>query len=71
MQEDIYQRDEQKDLKARKRNIFMMILLIVLFLIGILSRWDFVKDEVSSSVDRYINPQSTVTDSTENNNNNK
>lgn len=47
--------------KQSRTTIFIMILLVVMFITGIIIRWDYIAKEVSSSVDHYIhffNPDS-------------
>lgn len=39
----------------------IMFLLIIMFIVGITLRWDYIKEEIGSSVDRYVqmfNPDS-------------
>lgn len=52
--------DTEAEAKIRKRNIKMMVILIILFLIGILTRWDYITSEID--IDRYINPNKSITD---------
>lgn len=62
MQEDKeLERDPIKDEKMRKRNVYLLIALIVVFLIGILMRWEFVSTGVSDGVNRYFSPDTTDT----------
>ncbi len=56
--------DREKDEKNRKLNIKISIILIVLFLIGIIIRWDYITKEIKGSIDRYINPEIEQIDST-------
>lgn len=62
MTDNRMERNLEQDAKARKKNIYVMIILIVLFLIGILTRWDYVSNEIKEDVSRYINPGKTVVD---------
>ncbi len=41
--------------KYQKRNVVAMGILILLFIIGIIIRWDFVSSEVTSSIDALFN----------------
>ena len=44
----------EEDRKRKKQNIVLMILLAVMLVIGIVSRWRYVVQEVRESVEHYI-----------------
>lgn len=47
--------------RESRQNIIVMLLLVIMFIIGITVRWDYIKKELSGSVDRYVqvfNPDS-------------
>ena len=45
---------DEREKKASKRNIIIMVVLAVMFIIGIVTRWEYTKKEVVSSVKNYI-----------------
>ncbi len=40
--------------KASKRNIIVMVVLAIMFIIGIVTRWEYTKNEVVTSVKNFI-----------------
>lgn len=48
--------NNKQDNKARNKNIYMMLIIIILFTIGILIRWNYVTSEIKESINKYINP---------------
>ncbi len=40
--------------KEQKNNVILMIILIILFLIGIITRWGYIKTEISDSVNHFF-----------------
>ena len=40
--------------KESRNNIVVMIILMFLFIVGIATRWDYIKTEVGDSVNRYV-----------------
>lgn len=47
--------------RESRQNIIVMLLLVIMFIIGIAVRWDYIKKEMGGSVDRYVqifNPDS-------------
>ena len=61
-----YKVDEGQDTKARKNNIIMLSLLIVVFIIGIIIRWDYVSSEISTTVEGYFETEKPANDSLNN-----
>lgn len=46
--------DYKGQTKESRRMIVIMILLVIMFVIGIFIRWDYIKGEVKEGVNRYI-----------------
>lgn len=47
--------------KESRQTLIIMFLLIIMFIIGITLRWDYIEQEIGGSVDRYVqmfNPDS-------------
>lgn len=47
--------------KESRQTLMIMFLLIIMFIVGITLRWDYIKEEIGGSVDRYVqmfNPDS-------------
>lgn len=42
--------EENNEIKHRKRTLIIMIILIALFVIGIIVRWDYISGEITESV---------------------
>lgn len=40
--------------KQKKRNIIMMLILALAFIVGILTRWDETKNAVTESINNYF-----------------
>lgn len=40
--------------KESRTNIIVMIILGLMFVVGIIIRWDYISGEVSSTVDHYV-----------------
>lgn len=47
----------EEEKKQSKRNIIIMVILGIAFIIGIATRWEYAKKEIISSVERYIHPE--------------
>ena len=60
------QEKTEKEIKNSKRNIYMMFVIIGLFIIGIILRWDYVSSEISESVKSRFNPDEEVVDTIKN-----
>ena len=54
--------DEQTPVKADKKTIRMMIILIILLLISIATRWTYIKKEIVDST-RIFSNEAPVSDS--------
>ncbi len=39
--------------KESKKNIVMMVLIMIMFIIGIIVRWDYISAELGGLADRY------------------
>ena len=57
------QNKTEKKLKSSKRNVKMIIIIMVLFIIGIIIRWDYVSTEISEGWKRGFNPEKIENDS--------
>lgn len=47
--------------KESRKNIIVMLILVLMFIIGIIVRWSYVSTEIKDSVNRYVevfNPDS-------------
>lgn len=56
----------EKEKRNSKRNVYSMIIIIVLFIIGIIIRWDYVSSEISESVKSRLTPEKELVDTTKN-----
>ncbi len=55
--------DEQTPVKADKKTVRMMIILIILLLIGIATRWTYIKKEIVDSTRNIFSNEAPVSDS--------
>ena len=55
--------DEQTPVKADKKTLRMMIILIILLLIGIDTRWTYIKKEIVDSTRSIFSNEAPVSDS--------
>lgn len=51
---------EQEKIKPNKTNLYILMGLIVLFLIGIIVRWDYVSKELKNGFESYFPPTEQV-----------
>lgn len=49
-----------EDIKPNKTNLYVFLILIGLFLIGIISRWDYISKELKSGFEAYFPPTEQV-----------
>lgn len=52
--------EKEQEEKQRKRNLKLMIIIAVMFLIGILIRWDYTKTAVKESIMDYFGQTDTL-----------
>ena len=56
---------ETEPVPRHKMTVRLMIALIIMLLIGILTRWEYIKKEASESVKRYFTTEQPQPDSTD------
>ena len=54
------ERPEPEQVPVNRRNIVIMIILALMFIVGIIIRWDYISKEAGESIGRYFEPADTT-----------